>query len=411
MDDRDLNTAAQRFGTPLYVYDVDEIIERYRTLKDKFENRFGISFAVKSNPNIALMKEVRPEVVTFDVSSFAEFERAIAAGCPAEKITFSGPAKRAREIELAVSLGLGELVAESIAEAELASKYATRRGRTQNVLLRINPEKGPREFGSSMSGKPSQFGVDEEVMGDAIARIIDLPGLSLEGFHIYSATNSLSETAIIANFANFIRIFRAAAEIAGIRPRKLVFGSGFGVPYLPSDTSLDIDELAAGINPMIDEFKSDPVFADAELALEMGRWLIGPAGWLLSSVIAEKSSRGTDFRLCDAGFNNHLAACSMMGTIIRRNWRIRNISTPDGAPQDYTLTGPLCTTIDQLATDIELPALTVGDVICVDNSGAYGLTSSPTRFISHPEPREVMARGGKFEEITESQLNHWTSKV
>lgn len=411
MDLRELNTAAQRFGTPLYVYDVDEILGRYHALKETFGTRFGISFAVKSNPNIALLKEVRDEVVTFDVSSFAEFERAIAAGCPAARITFSGPAKRAREIELAVGLGLGELVVESVAEAEVASQVAAQRGVTQTVLLRINPEKGPREFGSSMSGKPSQFGVDEEVMGAAIARIQALPGLELEGFHIYSGTNSLSEPAIIANFANFIRIFREAAGIAGLKPRKLVFGSGFGVPYLPSDAPLDLAELAEGINPMIDEFKADPVFAEAELALEMGRWLIGPAGWLLSSVIAAKSSRGTEFRLCDAGFNNHLAACSMMGTIIRRNWRIRNVSSPDADPQEVTLTGPLCTTIDQLATDIELPALAVGDVICVENSGAYGLTSSPTRFISHPEPREVMARGGTFEDITESQLNHWTSTL
>ena len=129
---------------------------------------------------------------------------------------------------------------------------------------------------------------------------------------------------------------------------------------------------------------------------------------LLSSVVAEKSSRGAELRLCDAGFNNHLAACGMMGSVFRRNWRIYNISRPEAAAATYTLNGPLCTTIDVIATDIELPELRVGDVIAIENSGAYGLTASPTRFISHPEPREVMAHNGEFTEVTESLLNHWT---
>src|SRR6185437_15285837 len=114
--------------------------------------------------------------------------------------------------------------------------------------------------------------------------------------------------------------------------------------------------------------------------LEMGRWLVGPSGWLLTSVIAEKNSRRVHFRLCDAGFNNHLAACGMMGTVIRRNWRLHNLSNPQGPPHAYTLAGPLCTSIDLLASDLTLPELRVGDVVAVENSGAYGLGASPTRF-------------------------------
>jgi diaminopimelate decarboxylase len=277
-------------------------------------------------------------------------------------------------------------------------------------LLRINPEKGVRDFGVNMSGKPSQFGVDEEYLADAISRIKNLPGLELQGFHIYSGTNSLNAKAIAANFENFIRIFRDATALSGQPAKKLVFGSGFGVPYHTDETPLDVDALADLINPMIDEFVSDPAFSNTELVLEMGRWLVGPVGWLLSSVVAEKFSRGTEIRMFDAGFNNHLAACGMMGAVIRRNWRIHNISNPDGPLNKYMLNGPLCTTIDVIAANIELPQLDIGNVIAIENSGAYGLTASPTRFISHPEPREVMLRNGSFHDITESMLNHWTMR-
>ena len=96
-----------------------------------------------------------------------------------------------------------------------------------------------------------------------------------------------------------------------------------------------------------------------------------------------------------------------MGTIIRRNWSFTNISNPDGEPGKYTLVGPLCTTIDQLATDIALPEIRVGDVLAISNSGAYGLTASPTRFISHPEPAEIILDGAQIVDVTESWLNHW----
>lgn len=402
-----LLAAARQFGTPLYVYDLDGVRERFALLREAFRQRFGVSYAVKANPNVALLSGLADLVDTFDVSSFAEAERVLAAGCPAERITFSGPAKREEEIRRAVRLGVGELVCESLRDAALASRFAGDLGVRQSVLVRINPASTPRHFGVNMSGKPSQFGIDEEDLVPALDAIAALPHLDLKGFHIYSGSNSLSAEAIAENFTIFMTLFRRAAGHLGQSPRKLVFGAGFGLPYLPGEEPLDLHELAARAGPQIDAFRREPLFASAELVLEMGRWLVGPCGWLLSSIIAAKTSRGTQFCLCDAGFNNHLAAYGMMGSVIRRNWRIANISNPDGEMGTYTIVGPLCTTIDTLATRIELPELIVGDVIAIANSGAYGLTSSPTRFISHPEPREVILEGSELRDVTESLLNHW----
>lgn len=400
-----LLSIAEEFGTPLYVYDADEVISRIALISELFDGRFGVSYAIKANPNLRLLAAIQPHIATFDASSLGEVERALSVGMPAERISFSGPAKRPVELRRAIEVGVGELVIEGPEEAALAGEYARQAGVEQKILIRLNPVRLPRKFGASMSGVASQFGIDEEDMGQLVPAIRDTPGLKLIGFHIYSGTNCRDAEAIAENFAIFADVFRRAQQIAEITPERLIFGSGFGIPYLPDETELDHRALPALLNPIVDDLRAEPAFAGARCTLEMGRWLVGPAGWLLTRVVARKSSRGAEIRACDAGFNNHLAACGMMGSVIRRNWVYRNLSNPDGAPEKYHLVGPLCTSIDRLAADVELPATEVGHVIGIPQSGAYGLTSSPTRFISHPEPGEILLSGGRAEDATESWLN------
>lgn len=403
LNDRLLGVALE-FGTPAYVYDADLAVARVQTLERLFHGRFRISYAVKANPNLALLRALEPHVATFDVSAWGEVERVLEIGCPPGRITFSGPAKRPAELSNAVHARIGELVLESVAEAETADRAAREAGLRQRVLIRLNPAARPRRVGVSFSGRPSQFGIDEEAMDEAIDRVTSLPGLELAGFHIFSGVNGLDAASVAENFAISAALFRKAAARAGAPVRKLVFGSGFGLPYGPADRPLDVEAVAEAVLPEIDALMAEPSLSGAELALELGRWIVGPAGWLLTSVVAAKHSRGVEFRACDAGFNNHLAACGMMGTVIRRNWRFANLSNPGGPEGRYTLVGPLCTSIDVLATDLALPEARVGDVIAVENSGAYGLTASPTRFISHPEPAEVLLMGDRAIDVTERAL-------
>jgi diaminopimelate decarboxylase len=398
--------AASQFGTPAYIYDLDAVLTRTELLRGLFGDRFGISYAIKANPNPALLKAIQPVLSTFDASSLAEVRRAVNAGMTPERITFSGPAKRPAEITGAIDLRIGELVIENIHEARQASDYAVKQGVVQTALVRINPLEVPRRFGASMAGTASQFGIDEECLETDLPIIQSLPGLNLVGFHIYSGSNCLHAEAIAENFAIFAQIFRKAQKITGINPKRLVFGSGFGVPYLPGDAALDHAALPDLVNPIIDDLKSEAEFQDASCNLELGRWLVGPFGWLLTSVISHKQSRGKAVRMCDAGFNNHLAACGMMGSVMPRNWVIENLSNPMGEVSKHTLFGPLCTSIDRLAKDVELPEVRVGDVLSIAASGAYGLTASPTQFISHPYPKEIVIRDGKLVEATEPLQYH-----
>lgn len=383
--------AARRYGTPSYIYFVDRMRKRFDTVRKAFGGRFEISYAVKSNPNAELMRRISDKIVTFDCSSIGEVERALAIGHPASRLTFSGPAKRVAELRRAIEVGAGEIVCESESEIEDLDRLAGEAGKSLPFFIRINPTRAPKYFGVNMAGKPSQFGIDEEELAETIAHLDRWKNIRLEGFHIYSGTNCLNAEAIADNFDIFIELFTRFSKLSDLEPRKLIFGSGFGIPYHLDQQPLDLAETAERINPKIDAMRENPRLAKAQCVLEMGRYLVGPEGYLLTSVVREKTSRGTEVRLCDAGFNNHLAACGMMGTVIRRNWPIWKINTRGDEPEnEYQLVGPLCTTIDQIATRIVQPRLSRGDLLAIGCSGAYGLTASPSRFISHPEPREVM---------------------
>ncbi len=199
------------------------------------------------------------------------------------RISFSGPAKRDVELQRTLSAGVGELVLENLGETTRLSAFAVAAGKVQKVLVRINPRRVPRGFGASMAATPSQFGIDEEDIATALPLIRDVPGLHLAGLHlagfqIYSGTNCRDAAVIAENFGIFAGIFRQAEAITGIKPEALVFGSGFGVPYLPGEVPLDHAALPALIHPVIDALHAEPAFAKARCTLDLGRWLVGPAG-------------------------------------------------------------------------------------------------------------------------------------
>ena len=399
--------------TPFYIYDFDVLDRRLTRLRDRFAGLFRPSFAVKSNPNRALIGRVLSCIDHIDASSAHEVERALSVGVSPDHISWSGPGKRRSELEVLSKLGL-TIVVEAEDEIELLSEITATYSAPQDIVLRINPDHVPKGFGASMSGNPSQFGIDEPAIGHAIDLIKRAPGLRLTGFHAYTGSMCLTPEPIAENIANLCAIFRKAVALAEIVPNTLIFGAGFGIPLHAGQKPLDIDALHALVEPHIRELASDPVLGAARRLLEVGRWISGPTGALVSSVLSAKTSRGLAVAVCDAGFNNHLAACGMMGSVFQKNYPIQAIrrqGSADDPPQEQMLAGPLCTSIDQLARRIELPPLRRGDAIAVLMSGAYGLTASPTRFISHPEPAEYALSDGKLTDISESGLNRLGSLV
>lgn len=396
-EERDLNEIlrgiAQDLGTPCYVYFWEHIRERVGRLRSAFGNRFRISYAVKSNPHPGILRRMRSVVDALDVSSAGEVSRALEADWQPQKLSFTGPGKTSGELQTSVDAGIGEIVLESVEEAELVNRIAALAGRRQRVLMRISPRRVPRGFGLNMSGKPSQFGIDEEEIDAAVRSVRALPHVDLCGFHIYSGTQCLDAQALTENYEIFIEIFKRVCSAHRISPEKLIFGSGIGIPYYENDAPVELAAVADKTNRALEALKTDSAFAATELVLETGRYLVGEAGFYLTRVIRKKRSRGVDICICDGGMNHHLGAAGHLGSVVQRNYRMFKVAAAGNncdREQAYTLVGPLCTTIDTLGRQVKFNGLEPGDVIAIRSSGAYGATASPIYFISHPAPREII---------------------
>ena len=394
-----LAAAAERFGTPAYVYLTDRIDQRADRLAQDFGRWFRLSYAVKANPNPALLGWLRGRVPLLDVSSIGEVRRALAAGWPAGDLSFTGPAKRSAELAEALAVGVGDIVLESLDEALALNDLAGAAGQVARVLVRLSPDRVPKGFGDHMAGRPSPFGIDVEEAHTALPKIAALPHLHLAGLHIYSGTQSLKPEAILENWRIFLAQFRHFCTLIGLAPERLVFGSGLGIPHHAGDQPLDTAAIAAAIAPDLEALRAEPAFARTDLVLELGRHLVGEAGVFLTRVLRVKPSRGARVVLCDGGMNAHLAATGQFGMVLRRNYLMHRVGGGEGA-EKVDLHGPLCTSIDRLAAGADLPPLAPGDLIAIYPSGAYGPTASPQGFISHPAPREVLIEGGQMQDVT-----------
>ncbi len=397
-----LRQIADQRGTPFYAYFLDDVFARIAALREAFAGRFMISYAVKANPAPGLLASLRGRCDLLDVSSGGELESALAAGFRGEQLSFTGPGKSEDELRLAVDrLGFsadaapnaGEVVLESIEEAEQLARCARAAGRKVRVLVRIAPSRVPPGFGDSMAGKPVAFGIDEEELEPSLRHILRLDDvLVLTGYHAFSGTQCLRADSIIENYRIFAELFARAAGIAQKAPEKLVFGSGLGIVYHEGQTPLDLPALAAAAAPELDRVLTQ--LPSARLVLETGRYLVGEAGVLVTRVLRTKDSRGTRIGICDAGMNHHLAAAGMFGMAIRRNYRMHNLDAREPGGGTYQLSGPLCTSLDVLGRGVPLARLEAGDRIAIATSGAYGPTASPGRFISHAAIGEWLVQGG-----------------
>lgn len=394
---------AQTYQTPLYVYDFDAIAQRIDTIKSLFQDHFKLYYAVKANPNVHLLSRMKPLVDGLDISSGGELKQAITAGFQGRQISFAGPGKNMAEIERAVHNDCGSLSIESFQDLQRILSISKKTGKKANVSVRINPIKNIKEFAIKMGGMASQFGVDEEESGEILGAIKhNQDHLNFVGFHVYAGTQCLNVNGLVANISNILKIVKNLSARHALIPQKINFGGGLGIPYFSSESEFDLAQFFQLINAKLIEYKNNfnhPI----EYILELGRFIVGPFGYYLSSVMSVKKSRGRKFVVLDGGMHQNLPASGNFGQIIRRNYLMENISNRAGTMETVDIAGCLCTTLDRLATGIEIGTPEVGNVILLKNSGAYGLTASPVFFLGHPTPKEILVCKGKTEIIRESR--------
>jgi diaminopimelate decarboxylase len=256
------------------------------------------------------------------------------------------------------------------------------------VAVRVNPDFELKSSGMKMGGGPKQFGVDAERVPVMLARIGKL-GLDFQGFHIFSGSQNLRADAIKEAQEKTIQLAHKLAEHAPSPVRLLNIGGGFGIPYFPGERPLDVEAVGANLARLLGGMTRR--LRRARVVVELGRYLVGEAGLYVCRVIDRKISRGRVFLITDGGLHHHLAASGNFGQVIRKNYPVVVGNRVFGSRREVvSVVGPLCTPLDLLADGMEMAEAEVGDLVAVFQSGAYGLTASPTAFLSHPAPVEVL---------------------
>lgn len=383
-----LSLLAERVGqTPFYAYDRSLIAARVAGVRQVLPQGVHLHYAIKANPMPALVGFMRPLVDGMDVASAGELKLALDAGADPRTIGFAGPGKRDTELRQAVAAGV-LLHAESARELEVLAASAQALGRSARVALRINPDFELRGAGMHMGGGPKPFGIDAEQV-PAMLRAMARDGLAFEGFHIYPGSQNLRGSVIAESLHRSVELVLRLAHDAPAPVRYVNLGGGWGIPYVAGEQRLDLAPVADALAQV--QAALGRALPEAQMVLELGRYLVGEAGIYVARVIDRKVSRGQVFLVTDGGMHQHLAASGNFGQVIRRNYPVVIGNRLQAAERESaTVVGPLCTPLDVLAERMELAVAQPGDLVVVLQSGAYGATASPQAFLGHPPCAEVL---------------------
>ncbi|NEX21019.1 pyridoxal-dependent decarboxylase, exosortase A system-associated [Thiorhodococcus mannitoliphagus] len=379
----------ERVGrTPFYAYDRALISARIAQLRQAMPDQIHLHYAIKANPMPAVVQHLAGLVDGFDVASGGELKTVLDTPMPPNQISFAGPAKSPIELRQAIAAGI-VINLESERELLAAVQAGEALGIRPKVAVRVNPDFELKSSGMKMSGGPKQFGIDAEQVPAVLGRMKTMD-LEFIGFHIFSGSQNLRAEAISEAQEKTLELAMRLALEAPAPVRALNLGGGFGIPYFPGEQPLDLAAVGARLSELLPAARH--ALPDTELIIELGRFIIGEAGVYVCRVVERKLSRGQVFLVTDGGLHHHLAASGNFGQVIRKNYPVlvANRVESGDEPETASVVGPLCTPLDLLADKMLLGHAREGDLIAVMQSGAYGLTASPTAFLGHPPPVEVL---------------------
>lgn len=372
-DDARLAALADEHGTPCFVYDLATARADYERLRAALPARVTIAYAVKANPHPALLRTFAELGASFDCASAGELARveSLATG----RLFFTGPGKRTSELKHALELR-ARIQAEGFEDLERVEQLAPSR---IAVNLRVHPTAAIEESTRILGGNgPSAFGVDEEDLPELARRAARLRRVRIAGLHVFAASNELSADRLAANHAAVFALARRMVKDFHFDLEQIDLGGGLGVAYAPGVAELDVGAVGRHLERLLAEHD----WFQGRVIVEPGRYLAARCGVYLTRVVRTKWSRGTRFTILEAGVN-HLLRPLLVG----QPFPVHAVGV-DGAATPTTLAGPLCTSLDRLG-DVALPSLEPGALLAFLRTGAYGATEAMTKFLSHPEAKEI----------------------
>lgn len=381
-----LESMAKKFGTPLYVYSADQMVERLGLFQQAFAGRDHlVCYAVKANSALAVLKLLADRGAGFDIVSGGELERVKAAGPGAVgRVVFSGVGKTASEIDAALDAAILEFNVESEAELELLAARARKLKRKARFALRVNPDVFAETHPYISTGlREHKFGIDiREAMGiykrAAREKWLEPYGVSV---HIGSQIRSVEPFGAAMERVNkLVRQLRSA----GIKLKAVDAGGGLGIDYHGGsfDAAAKVSEYAAALEQALEDF-------EGKLLLEPGRFLVAQAGALVARVLQVKRSGTKTFVITDAAMNDLIRPA-----LYQAHHEIVPIRRRSGKARTVDVVGPVCETGDFFARDRELKPVQAGDLVALLDAGAYGMAQS-SNYNSRPRPAEVLVHDAK----------------
>jgi diaminopimelate decarboxylase len=375
---------AAEVGSPVYVYSAATFERHAQVFRDGLAGvkRKHLAYAIKANPNLAVLRLLAKQGYGADVVSGGEMARALAAGIPASDIVFSGVGKTVTELTAALDVGLGQFNLELEEEGSVLAAIAAARGQVADAVLRVNPDVDAGTHAKISTGKAeNKFGVPISDARGIFDRLAGLPGLNLRGVAIHIGSQ-LSELAPLE--AAYRRIGALVAELraAGYAISHVDLGGGLGVPYKAGDVFPSPADYGAMVARVTDDW-------DATLMFEPGRVIAGNAGVLLTKVIWVKPGAINPYVIVDAAMND-LARPAMYDA-----WHDFAAVRPTGEKMIANIAGPVCESGDTFAMGREIDVVKSGDLAVFRTAGAYGATMAST-YNSRALVPEVLVSGDKF---------------
>jgi len=392
-EDVPLAAIAEAVGTPVYVYSratLERHAQVFTEALSGLDNPW-IAFALKSNPNLAVVKVLQRQGFGADVVSGGELARALAAGVEPEKIVFSGVGKTHAELIAGLDAGIGQFNLESEEEALDLARIAEARGVCAACALRVNPDVDAGTHEKISTGKAeNKFGVPISRAEELFAKLSERPGLDLRGVALHIGSQLSSLDPMEAAFTRLGTLI-AALRSQGHRITHADLGGGLGVPYKAGDVLPSPAEYGAMVARVTRGW-------DVRLIFEPGRVISGNAGVLLTRVIrVKRGGNGPPFVVVDAAMND-LARPALYGA-----WHDFEAVRPNGTQMTANIVGPICETGDTFARDRDCDAVAAGDLAIFRTAGAYGATMASS-YNSRGFVAEVLVDGDKFAVVADRIL-------
>ena len=400
-----IKNLAEKYNTPYFVYDGNKIKENYLALKNKLHSNVELFYSLKANNNISIANLFHHLGSGIEVASYNELTIALNAGFSSDKIIFSGPGKTKRDLEYAIEKNIYCIIAESLSEVKEINEICKKKKTITGVGIRINPSIRTKKQSIQMGGAPRQFGIEENSIEKVISFIKTTDLLFFRGIHVYLGTQILDEMIIYDNFLYTLNLAKKISVKYNLNLEMINLGGGLGIKYFENDRELFISPMLKELNIKIKEFNT--YFKNTKIIIESGRYLLAEFGLYVTKVLYVKESYGKTFAITDGGMHHH-AASTFRGRIMKNNYPYKIINMKENTQGDIKIdvTGCLCTPEDILLRNISVKSINPGDLVCILKSGAYGLSFSPTTFLSHSLPSEIITFNNKEYLIRKSVGDH-----